>query len=343
MRTNLLVALLGLGLVFVGCPAGDDDDNDATADDDVTDDDVADDDSGDDDTGDDDTGDDDTTPGDDDTGPPEDALLGRIQVLEVYEQNHVESSGTIPTWGPMNTPWDEGIVGDWIISCSNQTGDTGVWRITQVVDDCILAVKVACGAGCKPSCDFDEYCSNAGVCVDAPHFTDAGTLVIDGLTSPITLEPSGHYPPSYGLPDDLFDDGDPITLTASGGGHPAFTAAATGVESLSATLPCEDPPTAGQDLTITWTPSSTPGAHIRWEMTQDVHLNQGPRIRCEFEDTGSLTVPAQLIDDYLYGMKHFLTLTRYTDDVVDLPGAGQVAFEVGSAVTCVINEEHTPW
>ena len=61
------------------------------------------------------------------------------------------------------------------------------------------------------------------------------------------------------------------------------------------------------------------------------------------DDTGSLTVPAQLIDAYLYGLKHFLTLTRYSEDVVTIPGAGQVTFEVGSAVTCIVNEEHTPW
>jgi len=132
-------------------------------------------------------------------------------------------------------------------------------------------------------------------------------------------------------------------LTAAGGAHPAFTAAATGVETLAATLPCEEPPPGGQDLTITWDAPTTPGTRIRWEMTQDVHLNQGPRIRCEADDTGSLTLPADLIDDYLYGLRHTLTLTRYTDDVVPLPGAGQLAFEVGSAVTCIVNEEHTPW
>lgn len=155
--------------------------------------------------------------------------------------------------------------------------------------------------------------------------------------------PRGPATDADGVPEDLFADGDPVTLVAAGGDHPSFTASATGVETLEATLPCEHPPAADQDLTITWTPSATPAARIRWEMTQDVHLSQGPRLRCETDDTGSLTIPAQLIDDYLYGMKHFLTLTRYTDDVVTLPGTGQISFEVGSAVTCIINEEHTPW
>ena len=342
MRTSYLTILL-VGLFLVGCPSSDDDD--VSGDDDAMDDDTGDDDAtGDDDTtGDDDSGDDDDT-GDDDTGAADDELLGRIQVLEVYEQNHVEHSGTTPTWGPKNTPWDDGIMGEWIISCGNQTGDTGVWWITQTVGDCVLAVKQVCSGECDPPCDFDEYCSNAGTCVDAPYFADAGTLAIDGLTTPLTLEPSGgNYPPSYGLPTDLFAAGDPVTLTAAGGAHPSFTAAATGVETLAATLPCEDPPMAGQDLTITWTPSTIPGARIRWEMTQDVHLNQGPRLRCETNDTGSLTIPAQLLDSYLYGLKHFLTLTRYTDDVVTIPNTGQISFEVGSSVTCILNEEHTPW
>ena len=346
VRTSYLTVLLAGLFILIGCPAGDDDD--VSGDDDSA---MPDDDTGDDDvTGDDDTtGDDDSAmpdddTGDDDTGSADDELLGRIQVLEVYEQNHVESTGTTSTWGPKNTPWDDGIVGEWIISCGNQTGDTGVWWITQTVGDCILAVKRVCSGDCTPPCDFDEYCDNTDTCAAAPYFADAGTLTIDGLTTPLSLEPSGgNYPTSYGLPEDLFADGDPITLTASGGVHPSFTAAATGVEPLATTLPCTDIPPAGQDLTITWTPSTSPGARVRWEMTQDVHLNQGPRLRCETGDTGSLTVPAQLIDAYLYGMKHFLTLTRYTDDVVTVPGAGQIPFEVGSAVTCIINEEHTPW
>jgi len=56
-KARFLIALLGVLFLFFGCPVGDDDDdNDASADDDVADDDVGDDDAEDNDAGDDDTG-----------------------------------------------------------------------------------------------------------------------------------------------------------------------------------------------------------------------------------------------------------------------------------------------
>ena len=151
------------------------------------------------------------------------------------------------------------------------------------------------------------------------------------------------YEQAWDLPVDLFDEGDPITLQAAGGATPAFTAATTGVEALQATLPCDEIPAKGQDLVITWTPAAAPGAKVRWEMTQDIHLYQGPRIRCEVDDSGSLTIPAQMMDAYVHAEKHFLFLTRYHDDVAFPGGNREVAFEVGSQVMCVVNPKHTPW
>jgi len=298
-----------------------------------------------------DAGKDDTSPDSDaDTDVDTDAdadvgdLLGRLAVLESYRQDHGTHEGLTPSWGPTDVPWEDGVLGDWVYGCGAKTGDTGVWRITRSADGCDLAVLEPCTGDCKPPCDDGSYCTEAAGCVEAPRFADSGTLTLGGLAVAVSLEPEGNgYPDSWGLPADLFGPGDPITLDAEGGEHPAFTAGTTGVEDLDATLPCEDVPSSKQAFSLQWTPPDAAGVRIRWEMTQDVHLSQGPRIRCEATDGGSLTVPAELMDAYVHGKKHGLTLTRYTVDVVEIPGAGAFAFEVGSAVGCVVHEGHTPW
>ncbi len=314
-----------------GCPADDDDADD----DDAADDDGADDDGADDDTADDDSGDDDGA-----EGP-----VGRVAVLEIHTLGETPvDEGSVVVWGPLDEPWENGWLGDWNFGCSEGEGDKGVWRVTQTSADCVLAILQACGQGCDPDCPPDEYCTSGGECVPTPSFAESGTITIDGLTQPVSLEPSAWgYPPPWDLPADLFAAGDPVTLGSAGGATPALSAAVAGAEPLVAALPCDDPPPTDQDLVITWTPGTSPSARIRWEMTQDVHLFQGPRIRCETDDDGELTVPAAMIAAYMNGMKHFLTLTRVEGEVAEVGGGNVVAFEVGSRVTCVINENHTPW
>jgi hypothetical protein len=271
-------------------------------------------------------------------------LVGRLSVTERFRQDYDTHDGAATAWGPLDAPWEDGVVGDWIISCDEATGDIGVWRVTRTWGDCWMAVLQPCSADCEPACEPGTWCTSEGDCVAAPRFADAGTLTLGGLAVPVSLEPGASgYPDAHGLPADLFDPGDPITLNAEGGQLAAFAAEATGVEPVDAVLPCEEVPATGQDLALAWTPSDVAGARIRWDMTQDVHLSQGPRVRCETADTGSLTLPAELMDAYVHGKKHGLTLTRYTLDAVQVPGVGQVAFEVGTSVGCVVNEDHTPW
>jgi hypothetical protein len=292
--------------------------------------------------------DDDTVEGDADADTDSDTdvsgLRGRIAVLEVDDQGHEEEYGAFAAWGPLDVPWEDGIVGEWVISCGDQTGDTGVWRVIASEGACDLAVLSPCGGDCDGGCPYDTYCTADGACAPEPVFADAGTLDIGGLSKPLTVEPAaGRYLLHEALPAELFDPGDPVDLAASGGAIAAFTASTTGVGPLDVALPCETVPTAGQDLTLAWTPSGDPAARIRWDMVQDVHLAQGPRLRCEVADTGSLTVPAALVGQYLYGQKHALTLTRFTAAQIALDGGGTLAFEVGAASTCTINEHHTPW
>ena len=322
------IALFGWLALLVGCPTGSDDDTGIPADDDSapSDDDV---------TSDDDTAADDDSAGDDDA---ESGLLGRISVVESVEQGTGVASAQVGIWGINDRPWSGGLVPDWWVGCDGE-GDIGLWVRSASAGDCLLAVKLTCSGDCEPPCIHGEYCTTTSSCEAIPELQDAGLLTIDGLDAEVSLTPTGEgrYIPLYGLPSDLFEPGDEITLTAAGAATAAFSATATGMAAPDAELPCAQIPEPDQDLTVTWTPSGDPAARVRWEMLQNIHNAQGPRIRCDLEDTGSLTVPASLIAGYLFGPTHTFTLTRYTVDEVPMPGSASIAFEVQASRYCVID------
>jgi len=313
-----------LVLVLTGCPAGGDDDtftdDDTSVDDDAT------------------ADDDDTTADDDSAGDVDTGLLARISVVESVDQGTGVELGYVGIWGINDRPWCGGVIPDWWVGCEGE-GDTGLWVRSASEGDCLLSVRIDCGGECYPPCIIGEYCTTAESCEAIPEPRDAGVLTIGGLSTEVSLTPTedGRYLPLHGLPADLFDPGDAVTLTAEGGDTEAFSAAATGTAALDADLPCDTVPTGDQDLTVTWTPSADASARVRFEMIQNVHLAQGPRIRCEVGDGGSLTVPASLIAPYLYGPVHTFTLIRYTEDQVPIPGSATIAFEVQSSRACTID------
>ena len=316
--TAHLLGMLCSGFLSVGCPTG----GIVSVDDDAT-------------------GDDDTTDDDDDTGDDDDAdggLLARISVIESTEHGSGTESSSVRMWGIYDSPWADGVVPDWWAGCSGE-GDTGVWVRRESAGDCWLAVTRTCDGDCVPPCEEEEYCTPTSVCEPIPELRDAGVLAIDGLSVQASLTPTenGRYSPLYGLPSDLYQPGDVITLTAEGGDTPAFSASAMGVDELEAELPCGQIPEPEQDLTVTWTPGGAAAVRVRWEMIQNVHLAQGPRLRCEVEDTGSLTIPAELIDAYLYSQHHTFTLSRYDVQEVSVHGESAVAFEVHSTRHCDID------
>jgi hypothetical protein len=270
-------------------------------------------------------------------------MRGRVQILERWDQLEESHSGVVSAWGPLDAAWEEGVMGEWVISCDEQSGDTGVWRVVASAGDCELAVLQHCSGACDPDCDFGDYCVDEQRCVAAPDPADAGVITIDGLAVPVELIFTGHGYAASSLPGELFDEGDLVTVEAAGAAVPGFSGQLSGVAPLAASLPCEDIPARGEALTITWTPATSAGARVRFDMIQDVHLFQGPRVRCETEDDGELTVPVELMTAYLYGQKHGFTLTRYGQATADLGGGSWLALELGSAVGCVINPEHTPW
>ena len=305
---TLLVALL-----LVGCPAGnDDDDNDSgTGDDDST-------------AGDDDTGDDDTTPGDDDTVPDDDSgdddtvadpcsfLEPPAASIDVVEE---------VTYG---TPYSR--VSAWV-------GDTqfpGYHEITLAEGACRY-LSLAYG-NCDPPCDpVAEVCTAGDVCEAYPLGLSAGVLDITGLAVAVSIETSewspGYYWGPWDLPADIYASGDAIGASFVGDTFPAVNLAAVGVETLESTLEgvhleMHD----GQDAEVTWTPGSDPDICVRVAVNGVNQAHGLPLmdiIECVGTDTGSLVIPAALVEEFPTGQTQEICvghdcppseLTRYTRD-----------------------------
>lgn len=180
------------------------------------------------------------------------------------------------------------------------TGTTGNYTEAMRIGSCRLLTSTA------------EYCQTTpctgwcidDVCHEYPTYRDAGRITTTGLSDSISMTyQSGYYQPdSFPLPVDLFDSGDPISVTAAGAVFPGFTVSATGVATLTPQLTGEcsnewhidrgvdavlawDAPVGGSRIR-TWIPSANNGHG----------LPSTAVIECEAPDTGELRVPAALID-----------------------------------------------
>jgi len=303
--------VLFAALVLVGCPAGDDDDDSGSGDDTATDDDA---------TGDDDvTGDDDTTPGDDDTVGDDDSAdvpcsfpVPAAASIEVVEE---------VTYG---TPYAR--VYAWV-------GDTRFpsYHESTLQEGSCRYLSLAYG-NCDPPCDpVAEVCTADDVCEAYPVGLSAGVLDITGLAVPVSVETSewspGYYWGPWDLPEDIYGPGDGITATFDGDVFPAVNLSAVGVESMDSSLEgahleMHD----GQDAEVTWTPGPDPDVCVRVEVN-GVNTAHGlplmDIIECVGTDTGSLTIPAAMVEEFPPGQTQEICvghdcppseLTRYTLD-----------------------------
>ena len=321
-KANVLyhVALLG---ILVGCPFKDDDagDDDSTpGDDDVTGDDETT-------TGDDDAISDDTTGDDDSAGDPGPCnfpapLVAEILITEQYVLgNHL---------------------GEWSPSISAFVGDNPEPEHFTVIageGEC-LYLRWHNGL-CDPPCDAGQECNVDDVCVPQRLGVSGGTLTITVAGDTIEIEPTegypGHYWPQEDMPDDLFEQGDPITAELTGDVFPAVALDARGVMSMDVDL-VEQGLTMeyGQDTAITWTAGTEPDACVEVYLVQQGPLMHGdfPEeiIWCIGQDDGSLVIPRLLVEMFPIGDLEACdddedwfcvqsTLSRFTrDTVVTTPG-----------------------
>jgi hypothetical protein len=156
----------------------------------------------------------------------------------------------------------------------------------------------------------DRPCLSTGECWSYPTFLSVGTLELEGTKAgPLSMADNvSHF---YGYLDitikDFFDAGDPISLKASGGDVDAFELSAIGVGAIEIdnwdlksgedkimhqiTIPY------GEDHTFRWVPHFSYDT-IRLVLNGNNNCHGCPleaTIVCQSADTGSLTVPKELL------------------------------------------------
>lgn len=193
---------------------------------------------------------------------------------------------------------------------------------------------------CTPACVGAETCGEDGECIPYPRQISVGTVDIDGLTKPTTMEPTqpGNTYFSPGADNPPFAVGSEITLSAAGDmGHGPFDLFGVGSE------PLEETPIwsleEGQDLEVTWEAGAVESAKITVDLTIDQHGTSPLSLACVFDDTGTGTVPSAIIDQLITsGVSGFPNgrIMRRTADKVDID-VGCVDLVVGSPVIAEVD------
>jgi hypothetical protein len=182
---------------------------------------------------------------------------------------------------------------------------------------------------CEPDCQPE--------CRDFPKILEVGRIDIGGLkvSASMAAGPDGIYT-AGGVPDDMFDAGDAVSVEVSGEGLAPVALAATGVnppEIGSSTLELS----RGSPAAVSWTPAE-PGTKIQVFLSGGSHHPHlyFATILCEAADgQGSIQVPAELVDGFLdvavgLGIRRYSRIVRTTGEVVEREGK-EVELYVGSA------------
>ena len=236
------------------------------------------------------------------------------------------------------TLYDPNIVTD---SCLEFTGG-----------DCLCLDKgVECDENTVQWCPEDQWCVETpeipwsrGVCRDLPRHYNVGTISLGGLKTQgaLVMQPDelGRYIAS-GLPDknDLFDMGDIVTATTSGGELPPLSFTARGVAPLELNSQVVRIHLTGeQPATVRWTPGDS-SSRIQVVLMGGSH-DPNPlaaAIVCDAPDSdGQLSIAHSLLEEFLRlscrgtWMLKCSRITRYTRDLQSL-GDKKVELFVGSA------------
>ena len=179
---------------------------------------------------------------------------------------------------------------------------------------------------CEPACDVDETCDFDGTCIDYPRNQDLGIVTIRGLVQSVEMEavfPGNTYYDTS-LPDPPYVPGELVALDMPEGTYGPATLYGVGL-APHATSDAEWVIDPGSDLAISW--DAPTGDVVRSEIAMSINIDQHGAspgtLVCTFEDTGSATVPAGILQQLIdAGVTGFPTgaLDRRTADHADIDG-----------------------
>jgi hypothetical protein len=202
-------------------------------------------------------------------------------------------------------------------------------------DECVVYRRPA-PALCDPACT-NGVCTAPDVCTPFAQNASAGRITVGGLRAPLAFAPGAFgYVPEPAPPDDLFDPGAAITVSAPGDATPAFSVSLTAPAPLEApfqNLTLRD----GEDATITWTAAGGGPRSIQVALVVGWHgAPPEAMMICETDDDGSLTIPGALVSALpraSSGLEsHPSWILRFDRAIVAAP-AGPVEIVAGSQVS----------
>jgi len=226
-----------------------------------------------------------------------------------------------------------------------------IWELADEQGDCKLFTPRV--PFCDPGCGGSAVCVEDGECAPHPPVQDLGTLQLTGLGSELSIRyiarnyqsPTLAYPPCA--------EGDAVRLTTGGGSYPSFTLESRCIAPLEITggVRIED----GQALALRWpAPGQTDLARIKIKVDISHHGGAKGKIECDVADTGTLDVPAALVDQLVdLGIAGWPTvaITREASSPVTagtpenvalmISQNGEQPIEIPGLVSCTANE-HCP-
>jgi len=187
------------------------------------------------------------------------------------------------------------------------------------------------GHACDPACGDGQTCAPDGTCVDSPELVGVGSLSVGGTTRG-TIEIEQTQLGSYELYEQsaLLDAATQVDIAASGSDD--FPAFEIGLDP-PAGVPIPDGSSepgwpalaAGQDLVLTWE-GADPDSQFRLQLVDD---SGSATLLCDATNTGSFTVPGQLIGDFLAAA-----------DFSDPDGGGRSSVDLYRRTTIDVDGDH---
>ena len=270
-----------------------------------------------------------------DTDPPDDSGVpawdpGVAGVIPLLEIERLDAPGTRMVsaygWGPMDR-----------VPAWQRWGEYWEYSGEVLVEEGECALVDSWAAGyCPDGCADDEYCAPTDQCEPWWNQLDPGRLTLSAPSLELEYQlVSGLLSPGGGVGDDVVEPGEEVTITAEGAEVPAFTATALAPADLDSSLSCGLDLASGQDLELSWEPVSAPGT-VTLEIIAVYHAGNGPMIRCDSPEDGSIVIPAALLDAYLPHQTpaEVIQITRWTEALADLGQERAFALRIGSQQAC---------
>lgn len=194
-----------------------------------------------------------------------------------------------------------------------ETPRTLIWEAQIESAECVLSSPRV--PFCSTPCGGSAACIEDETCQAYPSPLGAGDVLVSGVLTEagdasFTMTPiADNYQVPVGtvLADPPFAAGDEVSLVAAGDAVAAFEITATAIDRLALSSDTFELD-AANDLVLAWTPG---GADSRVRVALDISHHGGTKgkIECDAPDTGSLTIPADMVSALLdLGIAGFPTI-----------------------------------